>query len=238
MGVNACVECCDRWVKGGAVALEWYGASGGRQTVTFAQLKDDSARFANYLTSLGIGQGDVVAGLLPRIPDLMTVILGAWRVGAVYQPLFTAFGPAAVESRVTAQGGSQAKLIVTDVSNRPKLNDVADCPPTLVVGDGFADMLALQSSEFAPVMVKGTGAFTMLRQAQGRALSAVTAAAHRRLHERRCRSAADRCLLERGRSRLGLWHALVLAVKQMAYAPMRLAITPARHSPDHENVPG
>ena len=83
MGVNACVECCDRWVKGGAVALEWYGASGGRQTVTFAQLKDDSARFANYLTSLGIGQGDVVAGLLPRIPDLMTVILGAWRVGGL-----------------------------------------------------------------------------------------------------------------------------------------------------------
>ena len=162
MGVNACVECCDRWVKGGAVALEWYGASGGRQTVTFAQLKDDSARFANYLTSLGIGQGDVVAGLLPRIPDLMTVFLGAWRVGAVYQPLFTAFGPAAVASRVTAQGGSQASLIVTDASNRPKLNDVADCPPTLVVGDGFADMLALQSSEFAPVMVKGTGAFTML----------------------------------------------------------------------------
>ena len=161
-GVNACVECCDRWAKGGAIALEWYGASGGRKTVTFAQMQDDSARFANYLSSLGIGEGDVVAGLLPRIPDLLTVILGAWRVGAVYQPLFTAFGPAAVDSRVTAQGGSQAKLIVTDVSNRPKLNDVADCPPTLVVGDGFADMLALQSSSFAPVMMKGSGAFIML----------------------------------------------------------------------------
>ena len=27
-GVNACVECCDRWAKNGAIALEWYGAKG------------------------------------------------------------------------------------------------------------------------------------------------------------------------------------------------------------------
>ena len=113
-GFNACIECCDRWSKDSAVALEWYGASGNRKTVTFAQLRDDSSRFAHYLKSRGIGPGDVVAGLLPRIPDLITVIFGAWRIGALYQPLFTAFGPAAVESRVTAQGGSKAKLIVTD----------------------------------------------------------------------------------------------------------------------------
>lgn len=73
-GVNACVECCDHWAKDGAVALEWYGASGERKTVTFAQMRVDSARFANYLRSRGIGAGDVVAGLLPRIPELLTVI--------------------------------------------------------------------------------------------------------------------------------------------------------------------
>ena len=161
-GVNACIECCDRWAKDGGVALEWFGVSGDRKTVTFAQMSDDSARFANYLTSLGIGQGDVVAGLLPRIPELFSVILGAWRVGAVYQPLFTAFGPAAIESRVTAQGGSKANLIVTDASNRPKLNDIADCPQTLVVGEGFAEMLALQASDVAPVMLKGSDPFIML----------------------------------------------------------------------------
>ena len=161
-GVNACVECCDRWAKDGTVALEWYGASGERKTVTFAQMRADSARFANYLKSRGIGTGDVVAGLLPRIPDLFTVILGAWRIGALYQPLFTAFGPAAVESRVTAEGGSKAKLIVTDTANLPKLKDVPDCPPTLVVGDGFAETLAKQSTDFAPVMMKGSDPFVVL----------------------------------------------------------------------------
>jgi acetyl-CoA synthetase len=112
-GVNACVECCDRWAKDGAIALVWYGANGERTTVTFKEMRDNAGRFANFLQSQGIGRGDVVAGLLPRVPDLFTVILGAWRVGAMYQPLFTAFGPAAIESRVTAAGGSKAKLVVT-----------------------------------------------------------------------------------------------------------------------------
>jgi acetyl-CoA synthetase len=161
-GLNACVECCDRWAHDGAVALEWYGASGDRKTVTFAQMHDDSARFAHELKRRGIGAGDVVAGLLPRVPDLFTVVLGAWRVGALYQPLFTAFGPAAVESRVTAASGSQAKLIVTDAVNLPKLEGLAECPPTLLVGEGFAEMLATQSTDFAPVMMKGQDPFIML----------------------------------------------------------------------------
>jgi acetyl-CoA synthetase len=161
-GVNACVECCDRWAKDGAIALEWYGANGERRTLTFAEMRDNAAKFANYLRSLGTGKGDVVAGLLPRVPDLFTVILGAWRVGAMYQPLFTAFGPAAIESRVTAAGGSKAKLVVTDVANRPKLKDVPDCPDILTVGDGFAEAITSQSSDFAPVVLKGSDPFVVL----------------------------------------------------------------------------
>jgi acetyl-CoA synthetase len=161
-GVNVCVECCDRWTKDSAIALEWYGANGQRRTLTFAELRDNAAKFAHYLRSHGIGRGDVVAGLLPRIPDLFTVILGAWRVGAMYQPLFTAFGPAAIESRVTAAGGSKAKLVVTDVANRPKLKDVPDCPDILTVGDGFAEAIASQSTDFSPVMLKGSDPFVVL----------------------------------------------------------------------------
>jgi acetyl-CoA synthetase len=161
-GVNACVECCDRWAKNGAIALECYSAKGERKTVTFKEMRDNAGKFANYLQSQGIGKGDVVAGLLPRLPDLFTVILGAWRVGAMYQPLFTAFGPAAIESRVTAAGGSKAKLIVTDVANFPKLQDLPECPDVLTVGDGFAEAIAPHSPDFAPVMLKGSDPFLML----------------------------------------------------------------------------
>jgi acetyl-CoA synthetase len=167
-GMNAAIECCDRWASDGRVALHWVGKDFAEETVTFETLRDLSSRFANLLRTRGIGQGDVVASLLPRIPELLTVMLGTWRVGAIYQPLFTAFGPAAIESRVTSVRGSQARLIVTDADNRPKLDGLANCPPVLLVDRGgaasgnFAATLAAQSSVFDPVSLRGGDPFVLL----------------------------------------------------------------------------
>jgi len=52
-----------------------------------------SAQFANFLKAQGIGKGDRVACLLPRVPELMVTVLGTLRAGGVYQPLFTASSP-------------------------------------------------------------------------------------------------------------------------------------------------
>lgn len=167
--VNAAFECCDRWADDpDRVAIHWIGKDFAEETVTFAALRDQSSRFANLLRARGIGKGDVVGGLLPRIPELFVVALGAWRLGAVYQPLFTAFGPAAIESRVTAEGGSQAKLIVTDAANLPKLDGVAHCPPALLVDrggagqGGFAAALAAQPAHCDPVPLQGDDPFVLL----------------------------------------------------------------------------
>jgi acetyl-CoA synthetase len=161
-GVNAAVECCDRWAGDpDRAAIHWIGKDFAQETVTFADLREQSSRFANLLRARGIGKGDVIGGLLPRIPELFVVALGAWRLGALYQPLFTAFGPAAIESRVTAEGGSQAKLIVTDAANLPKLDGVANCPPSLLVDRGaagpgaFAAALAAQSPDYEPAPLTG-----------------------------------------------------------------------------------
>jgi acetyl-CoA synthetase len=167
-GISAAVECCDRWAEGGRIALNWIGKDFAEETVTFGALREQSSRFANALRSRGIGKGDVVAGLLPRIPELLIVVLGVWRVGAIYQPLFTAFGPAAIASRVTSASGSQAKLIVTDETNGAKLEGLENSPSVLLVDRGrtdhgeFAAALAAQSPEFAPVMLRGNDPFVML----------------------------------------------------------------------------
>ncbi len=161
-GVNAAIECCDRWAEDGRPALDWIGKNFNEEAFTFASLRDKSARFANLLRARGIGQGDVVGGLLPRIPELLAVALGTWRVGAIYQPLFTAFGPAAIASRVTSANGSHAKLIVTDDANRPKLEGLEECPPVLVVGSEFSAALAAQSSEATTVMLRGDDPFVIL----------------------------------------------------------------------------
>ena len=167
-GLNAAIECCDRWSAPDAIALEWTGRDMARESVTYASFKEQSERFANLLRRRGIKPGDVVAGLLPRIPELIAVVLGTWRAGAVYQPLFTAFGPKAIEMRIAADGGSGARLVVTDTANRSKLDDVPNCPPIVEVDrtgakpDCLARLIATEPTNFEPVMRRGDDPFLLL----------------------------------------------------------------------------
>ena len=128
--VNACVECCDRHCGENRLALRWIGADGRLETFSFEDLRAMSARVAHMLKAQGIGPGDVVAALLPRVPELIGFILGAWRLGAVYQPLFTAFGPKAIEHRFQT---AATKLVVTNLANRGKLNEIVNCPKIATV---------------------------------------------------------------------------------------------------------
>ena len=165
-GLNACVECCDRHAGTDRIAIQWEAADGHSEQITFAELLDRAGRFANVLHDIGIGPGDRVAGLLPRTPDLVTVALGAWRVGAIYNPMFTAFGSKAIEQRLTASG---ARLLVTDAANRSKLDDVKMSASIATVGAAartgdidVASAMAAASPRFEPVMLKGDAPFLMM----------------------------------------------------------------------------
>lgn len=152
--INACVACCDRWAGGDRVALI-HDRGGVTTQTTYADLKKRAARFAHLLKRQGVGKGDRIAAMMPRTPDMLAVLLGAWRAGAVYVPLFTAFGPKAVESRVH---GSEAKLVVTDAVNRPKL-DGADNMPKIVVIGGGQQAIDAGDLDFETEMAKGSDAF-------------------------------------------------------------------------------
>src|SRR5262245_33552044 len=169
-GVNACYECCDRHAASGKTALFWEGKDGRSETYTFAELQALSAQFANLLHEQGVRPDDVVAGLLPRTPALLVVALGTWRLGAIYQTLFTAFGPTAIEYRLERSG---ARLIVTDAANRAKLDGLTTLLTIMSVGDAhsqatragdlsFWDNVNRQPTVFAPVMRSADDPFLLL----------------------------------------------------------------------------
>jgi acetyl-CoA synthetase len=104
------------------VALCYESDKGESRKVTFAELKELSSRMAQFLLTLGVRKGDRVAVMLPKTVEIIISSLAIWRLGAVYQPLFTAFGPDAIAYRVK---NSAAKLIITDTSNRSKLENIS-----------------------------------------------------------------------------------------------------------------
>jgi len=133
MALNAAVLCCDRHCGSGSIALNAVARDGSSRRFTFDELKDRSERFARVLREQGVMSGDVVAGLLPRVSELLVTVLAVWRLGAVYQPLFTAFGPKAIAHRV---GTSEARVIVSDAANRPKLDEVQTRARIVTVAEG------------------------------------------------------------------------------------------------------
>jgi acetyl-CoA synthetase len=56
---------------------------------------------------------------LPKIPAIFPAILGIWKLGAIYVPLFTAFAAPAVAYRLR-QG--EVSVVVTDEANLPKIH--------------------------------------------------------------------------------------------------------------------
>ncbi|HEN8711679.1 AMP-binding protein [Pseudomonas sp. GD03746] len=162
--LNACVECCDRHVAQGGIALVYEDREGNGRLYTFGQMQAMAARFASVLRAQGVQAGDRVAGLMPRTPELLVTILATWRLGAVYQPLFTAFGPKAIEHRLEQ---SHAKVVVTDRGNRAKLDDLAVCPVPIIVGadEGeldFQRLLDAASADCEPVMRSGNDPFLLM----------------------------------------------------------------------------
>ncbi|MFK0089885.1 AMP-binding protein [Pseudomonas sp. NPDC090755] len=164
--LNACVECCDRHVGAERVALNYESSDGRSAQYSFEQLQQAASRLANVLKDQGVTPGDRVAGLMPRTAELLITVLATWRLGAVYQPLFTAFGPKAIEHRLEQ---SAAKVVVTDPVNRSKLDEVQHCPRIICVSAqpgsddvDFHTALDTASSECEPVMLDADAPFLLM----------------------------------------------------------------------------
>ena len=165
--VSAAEICNDRHATDERrVALRHRASEGVSRDWTFAELKRRSSQFAHVLAGLGVSKGDRVAGLLPRAPELLITILATWRLGAVYQPLFTAFGPKAIEHRLKV---GETRLVVTDTVNRPKLKDMATKAAIVTVGAreesqdcDFWSALEAESEAFPTVACWGDDPFLLM----------------------------------------------------------------------------
>lgn len=112
-GLNIAYEAVDRHVAhglGDKIALRWIGQDDTIRDFTYGDLQRQTNRFANALRSLDIAKGDRVYCLLGRVPELYVAALGSLKAGAVFCPLFSAFGPEPIKARM---GIGEAKLLVT-----------------------------------------------------------------------------------------------------------------------------
>lgn len=137
--LNICYEAVDRHIDKGLAsktAIRWHSKSDQLETITYAELAESTSRFASVLQTLQIKPGDRVFGLAGRRPEIYISLLGSLKFGAVFAPLFSAFGPEPIRSRMEI--GDAAALVTTERLYRKKvqpwIGQLAS-PPTILLLD-------------------------------------------------------------------------------------------------------
>jgi propionyl-CoA synthetase len=144
--LNVCYNALDRHVdagRGTQAALVYDSpVTGAQRTYTYAQLRDEVARFAGVLLELGVGQGDRVVIYMPMVPEAAVAMLACARIGAVHSVVFGGFAPrelavriddAAPKVIVSASCGIEGKRLIEYKPLLDKAIEMAAHKPTRCV---------------------------------------------------------------------------------------------------------
>ena len=143
-GVNIGCAAVDRQASGelrDKPAFRFLARDCAPRDLSYGELARLTNRFANVLAGLGVQREERVFVLAGRIPELYVAVLGALKHGCVVSPLFSAFGPEPIATRINLGRGKV--LVTTDELYERKVARWRDRMPTLehvliVAGEGDA----------------------------------------------------------------------------------------------------
>ncbi len=129
--INIGWYCSDRICESGKAdktALIWEGFTGQEKRYTYNDLRLRSNTIGAYLKELGIKNEDRVCLFMDKIPELYIGLLGVLKIGAIAQPLFSAFGDESLHVRLE---NAQTKAIITQKKHVAKVRKILEKMPYL-----------------------------------------------------------------------------------------------------------
>ena len=129
--INIGWYCSDRICRMGKAdkpALLWEGLGGAEKRYTFNDIRLASNTVGAFLRDLGIENEDRVCLFMDKIPELYVGFLGILKIGAIAQPLFSAFGDESLHVRLD---NAETKAIITQRKHVGKVRKIIDKMPYL-----------------------------------------------------------------------------------------------------------
>lgn len=129
--INIGWYCTDRICEMGKAnkkALIWEGLGGVEKSYTYNDIRLATNTIGQFLRDLGIKPEDRVCLFMDKIPELYLGFLGILKIGAIAQPLFSAFGD---ESLFIRLENAQTRAIITQKKHAPKVRKIIDKMPYL-----------------------------------------------------------------------------------------------------------
>lgn len=129
--INIGWYCSDRICRMGKAdktAFIWEGHGGRENRYTYNDIRLASNTIGHFLRSLGLKDEDRVCLFLDRVPELYLGFLGILKIGAIAQPLFSAFGD---ESLFVRLENAETNAILTQRKHVGKVRKIIDKLPHL-----------------------------------------------------------------------------------------------------------
>ncbi len=129
--INIGWYCSDRICDMGLAqkpALIWENSKGAERTYTFDEIRILSDNIAAHLQSQGVQAGDRVCIFMDRHAELYISFLAVLKLGAVVQPLFSAFGE---ESLYTRLENAETNAVLTEMKHVRKVRRIRERLPNL-----------------------------------------------------------------------------------------------------------
>src|SRR5664280_3552768 len=129
--INIGWYCSDRICekgKGDKPALYYEGFGGVEKKYNFNDVRLASNTIGTFLSNLGLKDEDRICLFMDRIPELYFSFLGILKIGAIVQPLFSAFGD---ESLYVRLENAQTRAIITQRKHLSKIRKIRDRLPYL-----------------------------------------------------------------------------------------------------------
>jgi acetyl-CoA synthetase len=114
--------------KSGHTALIYEGFCNQEKKYTFNDIRLASNTIGTFLRNLGIRNEDRVCLFMDRIPELYFSFLGVLKIGAIVQPLYSAFGDESLRVRLD---DAQSRAIITQRRHLPKIRKIIHSLPFL-----------------------------------------------------------------------------------------------------------
>jgi acetyl-CoA synthetase len=171
-GVNIAHEAVDRHVAAGhglRTAIRWLSKAGAVHDISYDDMAEMSARFANVLQDHGLEPGDRLFMLMGRVPELYAGAIGTLKAGLIFTPLFSAFGPEPIRTRMEI--GSANALVTTAGIYKRKIAKWRDEVPSLKLVLILGDEAPEGCVALGPAMADASPVFKTVRtQAEDPAL--------------------------------------------------------------------
>ncbi|MCD4651950.1 MAG: acetate--CoA ligase [Candidatus Cloacimonetes bacterium] len=118
---------CDQG-KADKIALNWEGLGGKIKQYTFNYVRLCSNTIGQFLRDLGLKDEDRICLFMDKIPELYLSFVGVMKIGAIAQPLFSAFGD---ESLLVRMDNAETTAIITQRKHVKKVRKIRDRMPYL-----------------------------------------------------------------------------------------------------------